>query len=186
MDAQIGRILNALEDSGKSENTWIFFTADHGLAVGQHGLLGKQNLYDHSVRVPFIVNGPGVETQLISEPIYLQDVMPTTLQLAGIKKPEHVEFNSLLPLLEGEESPYESIYGCYLQKQRSIRSRTHKLIVYPEAPAIRLYDLVADPLEMTDLSGDPANRPIVEKLFKELTTLQKQMNDDLNLVGLKL
>lgn len=185
MDAQIGRILNALEDSGKSENTWIFFTADHGLAVGQHGLLGKQNLYDHSVRVPFIVNGPGVETQLISEPIYLQDVMPTTLQLAGIKKPEHVEFNSLLPLLEGEESPYESIYGCYLQKQRSIRSRTHKLIVYPEAPAIRLYDLVADPLEMTDLSGDPANRPIVEKLFKELTTLQKQMNDDLNIVGLK-
>ncbi len=60
LDAQIGRILDALEQSGKDRNTWIFFTADHGLAVGKHGLFGKQNMYDHSVRVPFLVAGPSV------------------------------------------------------------------------------------------------------------------------------
>ncbi len=60
MDAQIGRILESLKATGKADNTWIFFSADHGLAVGQHGLLGKQNMYDHSVRVPFIVVGPNV------------------------------------------------------------------------------------------------------------------------------
>ncbi len=83
MDAQIGRILESLQATGKADNTWIFFSADHGLAVGQHGLLGKQNMYDHSVRVPFMVVGPNVAAdRRIDEPIYLQDVMPTTLELA--------------------------------------------------------------------------------------------------------
>ena len=60
MDAQIGRILDELEKSGQDENTYIFFTADHGLGVGHHGLFGKQNLYEHSTRVPFIATGPGI------------------------------------------------------------------------------------------------------------------------------
>lgn len=83
--------------------TWIFFTSDHGLAMGQHGLMGKQNQYDHSIRVPFMVVGPGVDAgRVIDEPIYLQDVRPTALALAGITTPEHVEFQNLLPLLRGE------------------------------------------------------------------------------------
>ena len=82
LDAQIGRILKALDASGKAENTWIFFTADHGLSVGHHGLVGKQNQYDHSIRVPFVVVGPGVPSGVTEPtPIYLQDVMPTTLEL---------------------------------------------------------------------------------------------------------
>ena len=186
MDAQIGRILSALEKSGKADNTWIFFTADHGLAVGQHGLFGKQNMYDHSVRVPFIVSGPAVEAGVsISEPIYLQDVMPTTLELAQVDKPAHVEFNSLLPLLKGKQSQYESIYGCYLQKQRSIRTKTHKLIVYPEAPLVRLYNIEEDPLEMHDLAGDADNAAIVDELFEQLIALQKEMHDELDLTGIR-
>jgi choline-sulfatase len=185
MDAQIGRILEALEATGKASNTWIFFTADHGLAVGQHGLFGKQNMYDHSVRVPFMVVGPDVAAgRRIDEPIYLQDVMPTTLELAKIDKPEHVEFHSILPLLAGKDSPYESIYGCYLEKQRSIRTDRYKLIVYPEAPAIRLYDIQADPLETNDLAGDPTMRPLVRELFGKLVNLQGKMNDDLSLAHL--
>jgi choline-sulfatase len=182
MDAQIGRILKALAASGKSENTWIFFTADHGLAVGQHGLFGKQNMYDHSVRVPFIVSGPGVEQgKRIAEPIYLQDVMPTSLQLADIAKPQHVEFNSLLPLLDGAKSSYDFIYGCYLEKQRSIRTKTHKLIVYPEAPQVRLYDLQNDPLEMDDIASLETSKPLARELFDELVLLQRQMNDKLDI-----
>ena len=61
MDEQIGRILDGLKSSGMEKNTYIFFSADHGLGVGHHGLLGKQNLYEHSTRVPFIVSGPGVQ-----------------------------------------------------------------------------------------------------------------------------
>ena len=143
-------------------------------------------MYDHSVRVPFIVNGPGVQTdRTIAEPIYLQDIMPTTLQLAGVPKPKHVEFNSLLPLLDGGVSPYPFIYGCYLQKQRSIRSRTHKLIVYPEAPAVRLYNLADDPLELHDISNIPSNKNLVLELFDQLVNLQHQMQDDLDLTSMR-
>jgi arylsulfatase A-like enzyme len=185
MDTMIGRILDALEATGKADNTWIFYTADHGLGVGQHGLLGKQNMYDHSVRVPFIVAGPGVPSgKQISEPIYLQDVMPTTLELSGVEKPDHVEFSSLLPMLEGGKSPYRSIYGCYLEKQRSIRTDQYKLIAYPAADALRLYDVANDPLEMNDLADDASMKPVVKELFADLVELQKTMNDDLDLSGL--
>lgn len=185
MDEMIGRILKALEASGKRENTWIFFTADHGLAVGQHGLLGKQNMYDHSVRVPFIVVGPGVAAaKKIAEPIYLQDIMPTTLELAGVKQPEHVEFNSLLPLLDGASSPYPSIYGCYLSKQRSIRTDRYKLMAYPDAKVLRLYDLQQDPMEKHDLAQESRMKPVVADLFQRLIALQGKMNDDLDLSAL--
>ena len=185
MDHCIGQILDALEATGKSENTWIFFTADHGLACGQHGLFGKQNLYDHSVRVPFIAVGPRAKAgATINEPIYLQDVMPTALELAGVNKPEHVEFHSVLPLLEGGESPYDVIYGGYLKKQRSIRTHKYKLIVYPEAKAIRLYDIEADPLEMNDLAGKQAYEETVSDLFRRLLQLQVEMNDDLDISSL--
>lgn len=182
MDAMIGRILQSLRDTGKAENTWIFFTADHGLAVGQHGLFGKQNMYDHSVRVPFMVVAPGVEAgRKLAAPIYLQDVMPTTLELAGVEKPEHVEFNSLLPLLEGGESPYDAIYGCYLEKQRSIRTDQFKLIAYPKSKTLRLYDIQNDPTEMNDLADDASMRSTVKQLFDRLVGLQREMNDDLDL-----
>lgn len=182
MDTMIGRILDGLQATGKMDNTWIFFTADHGLAVGQHGLLGKQNMYDHSVRVPFIVSGPGVkEDETNDEPIYLQDVMPTTLELAGVTKPDHVDFHSLLPLLAGGESPYSSIYGCYLQKQRSIRTGRYKLIAYPAADTLRLYDVEKDPLEKTDLAAEPSMKSVVTDLFGQLVALQQEMNDELDL-----
>ncbi|MEM8666596.1 MAG: sulfatase-like hydrolase/transferase [Planctomycetota bacterium] len=186
MDEMIGRILKSLEATGKADNTWIFFTADHGLAVGQHGLFGKQNLYDHSVRVPLFVVGPKVKAgQQIAEPVYLQDIMPTSLQLAGVEKPDHVEFNSLLPLLNGDESSYQSVYGGYLEKQRSIRTDRYKLIVYPEAKQLRLYDLKHDPLEMKDLAGDSENLVLMRKLFDDLQELQSQMNDKLDLTALR-
>ncbi|WP_145305147.1 sulfatase-like hydrolase/transferase [Crateriforma conspicua] len=184
MDAMIGRILQAIDDSGKADNTWIFFTADHGLACGQHGLMGKQNLYDHSVRVPFFVVGPDVEGgRKVDQPIYLQDVMPTTLDLAGVEKPQHVEFQSLLPMLDGQPSQYDTVYGAYLDLQRSVRTDHHKLIVYPKAGVVRLYDIQADPKEMHDLAGDADSRPIIEDLFAQLRQQQAAMNDPLDLSG---
>ena len=101
MDEQIGRILTALEQTGKKENTYIIFTADHGLSCGNHGLIGKQNMYEHSMKPPMIVVGPDVpENEKREALVYLQDVMATTLDLAGVDKPKYVEFNSLMPLLK--------------------------------------------------------------------------------------
>ena len=184
MDYQIGRILDHLKKTKQDRNTYIIFTADHGLAVGHHGLMGKQNMYDHSVRVPFVVVGPGVAKDASNDAnIYLQDVMPTTLELAGVEKPEHVEFNSLLPLLRGkqEESNYPSVYGAFLESQRSVRAFGYKMILYPSIGKVRLYDLGKDPQEQNDLAGDDSTAEIQKKLFRELRKLQVEVGDELDL-----
>lgn len=186
LDAQIGRILDALEKSGQADKTWIFFTADHGLAVGHHGLFGKQNMYDHSLRVPFVVVGPGAKANAkIAAPIYLQDVMATALELAGVPKPEQVEFHSLLPLLRGEKSPAarEAIYGAYLELQRAVIHDRWKLILYPKARVARLYHLAADADEMNDLAADPAHADRRHALFQRLLALQKELADALDLTA---
>jgi choline-sulfatase len=110
--------------------------------------------------------------------------MPTTLELAGVKQPEHVEFNSLLPLLDGGSSPYDSIYGCYLSKQRSIRTDRYKLMAYPDAKVLRLYDLQQDPTEKHDLAQEARMKPVIADMFSRLIALQGKMNDDLDLSGL--
>ena len=179
MDAQIGLILDGLEKSGKADNTWIFFSADHGLAVGHHGLMGKQNMYDHSMRAPFIVVGPGVpKGKTISDPIYYQDIMPTTLALAGAKIPDYVDFQNLLPILQSEgKTKYEAIYGAYTDLQRSVTKDGWKLIVYPKIDRKRLYHLAEDPLEMKDLSEDPAHSAKLKYLHTELRDLQRAYGD---------
>ena len=190
MDAQIGRILEALEASGRADNTWIFFTADHGLAVGRHGLSGKQNMYEHSMRVPFIVVGPEVSAGArIDTPIYLQDIMPTTLELAGLTEVSGVDFKSLLPLLKGvEKTHYDAVYGAYLDRQRMIRMGDWKLIHYPGIGVERLYNLREDPMEMVDLARPDLARPMnpttsqrkmQEALRSALITLGREMQDPL-------
>lgn len=184
MDQQIGRILDALEASGKQDNTYIFFTADHGLAVGHHGFMGKQNLYDHSIRVPFVVAGPGVAADTRNPaPVYLQDVMPTTLELAGVPRPDHVQFQSLVPLLRGTQqaSAYDAIYGAYLGLQRMIRWKGYKLILYPKINKVRLYRISQDPDETQDLADRPESREIIKELFGKLLELQRETGDPLDL-----
>lgn len=186
MDIQIGRILDGLEESGMAKNTYVFFSSDHGLGVGHHGLLGKQNLYEHSTRVPFIITGPDIpEDKKVSVPVYLQDIMPSTLSIAGIQIPEHVEFHNLLPLARGEESqpPYSAIYGAYLDAQRSITVGNEKLLVYPTVPIFRVFDLFRDPYEMNDLASTSRGRKIASRLFPRLIELQEKMGDSLSLTG---
>ena len=184
MDAQIGRILDALEKSGKRDNTYIFFTADHGLAVGHHGFIGKQNMYEHSLRPPFIMVGPGVQAgERNSTPIYLQDVMPTSLELAGVELPEQVEFKSLLPLLEDASAEhYDAIYGAYKKNlQRAILKDGYKLVIYPTIDVLRLYNLNEDPEEMQDLAKNPEYAPKVQALLADFKALQAELDDPLDL-----
>ncbi len=184
LDVQIGKILDALDANGQADNTWIFFTADHGLAVGHHGLIGKQNMHDHSVRVPFLVAGPGVAKGAKNDnAIYLQDVMATALDLAGAEKPKHVFFNSLLPLLRGEQktSNYDSVYGAYLDLQRAITHDDWKLIAYPKAKALRLYHLTEDPQEMHDLATKPEQAAKKKEMFERLVKLSADLGDKVDL-----
>jgi len=184
MDRQIGRIIKHLEETGQDKNTYILFSADHGLGCGKHGLLGKQNMYDHSIRVPLIIAGPDIpRNEKRNVQVYLQDLMATSLDLALIDKPEHVDFNSLLPAIENPAlpGPYSAVYGAYMNLQRMIRTDNYKLIFYPEAGVYRLYDMVNDPEEINDIAGDPARNKLIKELSVHFKKQQVIMGDTLDM-----
>ncbi len=188
LDAQIARILAHLKETGQAENTYIFFTADHGLSVGHHGLIGKQNMYDHSMRPPLILVGPDIpKGKRKKMAVYMQDIMPTAIEYAGGTVPEWVEFSSLRPKIEGKqaESSYPEIYGAYMDLQRMIRVDDYKLIVYPDAGVIKLFDLINDPSEQHDLAGATTQQERVKILFGKLQELQVEMGDTLDLSNYK-
>lgn len=184
MDEQIGRIIAHLKETGQDKNTYILYSADHGLSCGNHGLVGKQNMYDHSMRVPCFVVGPNIpENEKRDMQIYLQDLMATTLDLAGIEKPEYVEFNSLMPLInkEVEVSPYSEIYGAYINFQRMVRTDKFKLIIYPKAKKLLLFDVENDPEEMFDLAENSDYSAIKMEFIEKFKKQQKLMDDPLDL-----
>ncbi len=184
LDVQIGKILDRLDATGKMDNTYIIFTSDHGLAAGRHGLIGKQSQFDHSIRPPFMIVGPNVpKGQKISKDIYLQDAMATSLDIANADKPDYVFFNSVLPLISGEqkESSYPAIYNGYIDLQRMIRKDGYKLIVYPKIEKVLLFDMDNDPEEMNDLAENKMYSEKVKSLFEDLMQLQKDMNDPLDI-----
>jgi choline-sulfatase len=183
LDTQIGRILDALDQSGKKENTYIFLAADNGLAIGSHGLFGKQNLFEHSVKVPLIVTGPNIpQNKRIETPVYMQDIVPTTLDVSGISIPEHIQFRTLLPLIHDQKTEqYHAVYGAYMNRQRMIRKNNFKLIIYPEGNIVFLFDLKNDPDEVHNLAEKQEYATKKQELFQELLQLQKETGDLLKL-----
>lgn len=158
VDTQIGRILEALKKAGRKD-TIIVFTSDQGLAIGSHGLLGKQNQYEHSIRSPLIITGPGLpkakRTQAL---VHLRDLFPTFCELAGIAIPGTVQGRSLLPLLQGKtERVHDFVTGTFTDTQRMICDGRWKFIRYPQLGREQLFDLESDPHEMKDLSADPGH-----------------------------
>lgn len=182
-DAQIGRILKALDESGEADNTYIVFSADHGLAVGQHGLLGKQNQYEHSIRMPLIISGPGIMPGGTNDAmVYLQSMYATTCELAGVQTPDTVEFPSIVPLINGTKHQlHDAIYGSYRHVQRMVRTEDYKLIYYPEINKIQLFDMKRDPWELNDLADIPNYGSIKTILIKRLYELQQDVGDELQL-----
>lgn len=157
IDTQIGRVLKRLKAIGELDNTYIIYTADHGMAIGRHGLQGKQNLYEHTWRVPFIVKGPGIKpgTRTIGN-IYLLDVLPTLCDLAGIKPPKTVEGQSFKPVLEQKQSTIRDVlYGVYAggtkPGMRCVKKGDWKLIKYDvlagKVRQTQLFNLKTNPHE---------------------------------------
>ncbi len=179
LDAQVGRILDALKKSGQYENTIIIFTSDHGLAIGSHGLFGKQNLYEHSMQTPLIIAGPGVPKNKRSNAFaYLLDLFPTMCDLAGVKTPAEVEGLSLVPVLTGKQKTRrQEIFTAYRNVQRAVRDRQWKLIVYPQINKRQLFDLKADPAELHDLSTNPKFAKELERMLALLKRKQSEAGD---------
>ncbi len=172
LDAQIGRVLDALEAAGRARDTVVVLAGDNGLAVGRHGLMGKQNLYEHSVRVPLVLRGPGVPAGQRREALcYLLDVFPTLCDLAGLDAPASVQGQSLAPAL-GDASAHvrERVYLAYRGWQRGLREGERKLIEYmvDGRRTTQLFDLAADPAETRNLAGDPARAEDLARLRRAL------------------
>lgn len=172
-DHEIGKIMAVLETSGKSENTIFVFAGDNGLALGQHGLMGKQNLYDHSTRVPLVFAGPGVPRGQRSEAqVYLFDIFPTLCELTGIDIPAGIDGISLVPAMrETHREMRDFLYLAYKDCQRGICNREFKLIEYvveSKHAMTQLFDLRNDPKEMNNLAGNSAYADKVAELRRKL------------------
>ena len=165
IDLQIGRVLEKLKAMGELENTYIFYTADHGIAIGRHAFQGKQNLYEHTWRVPFVVKGPGIKAGSRAEGnIYLLDVLATLCDFAGIPAPETNEGLSFRPVLEGKrQAVRDVIYGVYnggtKPGMRAVKQGDWKLIQYDVMNgAVRetqLFNLKDNPEEFLAEHHDP-------------------------------
>jgi len=181
LDAQIGRVLDALELAGLTDSTYILFTSDNGLALGAHGLMGKQNMYDHSMKVPLVIAGPGIPSgQRRNGLTYMQDIAPTLLDLAGISPAKPMDYQSLSPLLYGSrDSVYTSVYGAYMDLQRMVRTGDYKLIYYPALERLLLFNLETDPQEQNDLINSQEEGPVINRLKATMRSMQQQLEDPL-------
>ncbi len=181
IDTQIGRVLRQLKAMGELENTHIFYTADHGIAIGRHGLQGKQNLYEHTWRVPFIAKGPGIKPgSRVLGNIYLLDVLATLCDLTGVQLPETNEGISFKPVLLGQqETVRDVLYGVYSggtkPGMRCVRRGDWKLIQYDvldgQVREIQLFNLAENPYELLDQHHAPQ-----VKELKGNSPSQKQRN----------
>ncbi len=181
MDEQIGRILTTLRQTGRSENTIVIFAADNGLAIGSHGLLGKQSVYEHSTRVPMIISGPRVPRNRSTAAFtYLLDIFPTLCDVTGIDPPPDLDGHSLRPLWEGKsERVRESVFLPFLQIQRAVREDRWKLIAFPKIGHLQLFDLQADPHETTNLIDRPEHAGRIASLRNLMVRWQERVGDKL-------
>ncbi|MFJ3379489.1 sulfatase-like hydrolase/transferase [Curtobacterium sp. NPDC090217] len=175
IDLEIGRILDAMDRLGLMESTAIMMTADHGEFTGAHRLHDKgPAMYDDIYRIPGLVRVPGAPAgQVRDELVTLTDFTATILDIAGLDTSPAVDSRSLLPLVEGADLPWSDTVLCeyhghhFPYPQRMLRSKTHKLVVNPES-VNELYDLVADPSELTNRIDDPAHRAVRDGLMTDL------------------
>lgn len=180
LDVQIGRILQVLQENGELENTILVFASDNGLAVGQHGLLGKQNLYEHSIGVPLVISAPGLEKGAKRDAnCYLYDIYPTLCEMIGIVPAPSVKGQSLLPVLKGATKHRDHVFLAYNSIQRALVKDGWKYIVYNVGGTRteQLFDLNNDPWEMVNLANEPAYAFKVSAYHRILKEEMKKNND---------
>ncbi len=170
-DHHIGRIFEQLKKSGQWDKTIIIFSGDNGLSMGEHGLFGKQNLYEFGgMHVPLVVAGPGIAKGKSEAFVYLMDLFPTFADFAGAKIPDGVEGKSIVPILNGKQTKVRDVlYTAYRHCQRAIRDDRWKLIRYPQVNITQLFDLSTDPHELKNLAELPEHKKKVAEMTALLT-----------------
>lgn len=180
LDHHIGRLLTALRERGLEENTIVVFSADQGISVGSHGLLGKQNLYDHAMKAPLVLAGPGIPHGESAALAYIFDVYPTLCDLVGIGIPGSIDGRSFRSVLNGTSAVHrEGLLSAYRDVQRAYRDERWKIIRYPQVDVTQLFDLTNDPDERHNLAADPAHHPRVEMMMRALQEHQRNYDDSL-------
>jgi arylsulfatase A-like enzyme len=183
LDFEIGRVLDVVKDRGWMDQTIVIFSSDQGLAVGgRHGLMGKQNLYEH-VKPPLVIAGPGIPHGQSDALVYLFDLFPTICELTGAPVPDVVEGESLLHIARGEKKAIRDyILGAYRESQRMVRDERWKLIAYNAAGEkhAQLFDLASDPDELNNLAADSKFTAERDRLEKRMTELRKSFNDPID------
>ncbi|RUA06889.1 MAG: sulfatase [Flavobacteriia bacterium] len=186
VDAQIGKVLKYLKDSGLEKNTIIVLIGDHGWHLGDHGLWCKQTNYEQATRTPLIIKAPGMKTNVINtHPAELIDIFPTLCEFTGLKTPEKLQGISLIPILNGSvkkvqdvalsQYPRNGKMGYSLRNDRYRYIEWHngdykksKDYIKGKIDAVEFYDYKKDPLETKNLAQDPAYAEIIKKMKKEL------------------
>ena len=181
LDAQIGRILAVLKRRGLADNTIIVYAADNGLALGSHGLLGKQSVFEHSMRTPFIIGGPGIPSGRSVEAFtYLFDIFPTLCELATITPPAGIFGESVRPLWDGTKARLrDTVFLPYIQVQRAVRDERWKLICYPKLGYSQLFDLETDPNETKSVYDNPVHAAHITRLLAQMKAWQAKVGDTL-------
>jgi arylsulfatase A-like enzyme len=188
LDVQVGRVLDAVDASPYAANTIIVYAADSGVARGSHGLIGKQNLYEHSMRVPLIVAGPGIAADQRSEAMcYLFDVLPTLGKLCGVATPSGSNGREFADVLKDPAQPGRPflMFG-YKSIQKALSDGRWKLIRYPHVDRTQLFDLQADPYETKDLSALPEHAERIKAMLAKLAAEMKADGDNDPLTAAKL
>jgi choline-sulfatase len=176
LDDYLARIQRAFNDARDANNAYTLYTSDHGDMMGEHGLWFKNAAYEWSSRIPFVIQGPGIRPQRISEAMGLLDVGPTLCGLAGVSPiSDDLDGRDLAPLLRGKRGsgPGEAIVENYgegmVRGMRTIRSGRFKLSYVHDHPC-ELFDLEQDPGEWNNLAASPEHREIQQSLLKRLLT----------------
>jgi len=179
LDGQLGRIFQALKDTGEFDNTIVVFSCDQGIAIGSHGLMGKQNLYEHSMGVPIIFAGPGIPAdKKVDAFAYHFDIMPTVLDLVGAPIPKDIDGKSLAGVIHGKSSGMRDvIFLAYKDTQRAVRKGPWKLLRYPKVDKTQLFNLADDPYETKDLAGDPAYAGRAREMLALMAEQRKAWDD---------
>jgi len=156
VDSQVGRVLDALDESGRADNTIVVVWSDHGWHLGEKGITGKNSLWERSTRVPLVFAGPGIAADArCGQPAELLDLYPTLVELCGLPANESNEGHSLVPQLRdaSAERPWPAI-TTHGPGNHSVRTVDWRYIRYADGSQ-ELYDLRSDPNEWTNLSSDP-------------------------------
>jgi arylsulfatase A-like enzyme len=178
LDGHIGRLIDALKQQDMYDRTLFVFSSDQGLAMGSHGLMGKQNLYDAGMKAPLFLAGPGVPQGQSQALAYLLDIFPTICDLVGAKTPPGLDGKSLVPVVSGGSTGVrDTLFFAYRDAQRAVRDGRYKLIRYPQVNVTQLFDLEEDPDEMHNLADDPAHAERIKELTSRLAAWQHEMGD---------